>query len=300
MATLNPTTLTFASTTVNTAASTQPVTLTNGGNVATIIAAGGITITGANAGDFSETDNCVSVAGIAPAATCTINVGFKPTATGARTATLNVMSNVGTPSTVTLNGTGGAATLSLTVKDTDSSSSQTVTAGATATYNLSVSGNQSVTATITCTGAPTDATCSAAPASVAVTAAAAGTFKVSVTTTARTQMVPFHQPSTKMQPPSFLQIAPMASMALLFVIAMMIGWMQNPAGRARTLRVAMSLCLILMPIVAATVLVGCGGGSSSTPPPPASTGTPAGSYTLTVTATSGSTTANTTLTLVVQ
>jgi hypothetical protein len=300
MATLNPTTLTFASTTVNTAASTQPVTLTNGGNVATIIAAGGITITGANAGDFSETDNCVSVAGIAPAATCTITVGFKPTATGARTATLNVMSNVGTPSTVALSGTGGAATLSLTVKDTDSSSSQTVTAGATATYNLSVSGNQSVTATITCTGAPTDATCSAAPASVAVTAAAAGTFKVSVTTTARTQMVPFHQPSTKMQPPSFLQIAPMASMALLFVIAMMIGWMQNPAGRARTLRVAMSLCLILMPIVAATVLVGCGGGSSSTPPPPpAQTGTPAGSYTLTVTATSGSTSAKTTLTLVV-
>jgi len=300
MATLNPTTLTFASTTVNTAAATQPVTLTNGGNVATIIAAGGITITGANAGDFSETDNCVSVAGIAPAATCTINVGFKPTATGARTATLNVMSNVGTPSTVTLNGTGGAATLSLTVKDTDSSSSQTVTAGATATYNLSVSGNQSVTATITCTGAPTDATCSAAPASVAVTAAAAGTFKVSVTTTARTQMVPFHQPSTKMRPPSLLQIAPMASIALLFVIAMMIGWMQNPAGRARTLRVAMSLCLILMPIVAATVLVGCGGGSSSTPPPPpAQTGTPAGSYTLTVTATSGSTSAKTTLTLVV-
>ncbi len=79
-------------------------------------------------------------------------------------------------------------------------------------------------------------------------------------------MLPFNQPSTKMQPPSFLQIAPMASLALLFVIAMMLGWMQNQAGRARTLRLAMSLCLILMPIVAATVLVGCGGGSSSPRP----------------------------------
>src|SRR5579872_5946834 len=194
MATLNPTSLTFTSTTVGQSSAAQTVTLTNGGNVVTIVPAGGITFTGANAGDFSETDTCVGVVGIAPAATCTISVTFKPTATGSRTATLSVASNVGTASTVTLTGTGGAATLSLTVKDTDASSTQTVAAGATATYNLSVSGNQSVTAAITCTGAPTAATCSATPASVAVTAAAAGTFKVTITTTARSQMVPFNHP----------------------------------------------------------------------------------------------------------
>jgi hypothetical protein len=123
---------------------------------------------------------------------------------------------------------------------------------------------------------------------------------VSITTTARSQMVPFNQPSMKMQPPTFLQVAPLASLALLFVVAMMLGWMQDQAGRARTLHLAVSLCLILMPIVASTVLVGCGGGSSSsTPPPPVQTGTPAGTYTITVTATSGSTSANTTVTLVV-
>ncbi len=301
MATLNPTTLTFASTTVGTAATTQPVTLTNGGNVATIIAAGGITITGANAGDFSETDNCVgAVGGIAvTTGTCTITVTFKPAAAGASTATLNVASNVAGANTVGLSGTGASPVLSLSLKDTDASSTQTVTAGATATYNLSLTGNQSVTATITCTGAPTAATCAATPASVPVTAAAAATFKVTITTTARSQMLPFNQPSTKMQPPSFLQIAPMASLALLFVIAMMLGWMQNQAGRARTLRLAMSLCLILMPIVAATVLVGCGGGSSTPPPPPPVTGTPAGTYAITVTATSGSTTSTAALTLVV-
>ncbi|HUE43533.1 MAG TPA: choice-of-anchor D domain-containing protein [Candidatus Sulfotelmatobacter sp.] len=298
LATLNPTTLTFASTTVNTAAATQTITLTNGGNAPTVIVAGGIAISGANAGDFSETDNCVSLTGVAAGANCTITVGFKPTAAGARTATLTVNSNVA-PATATLNGTGAAATLSLSIKDTDASSTQTVTAGATATYNLSVSGNQSVTATITCTGAPTDATCSPTPASVAVTPTAAGTLKVSVTTTARGEMLPFNQPSTKMQPPTFLQLAPMASLALLFLIAMMFSWMQNPASRMRTLRVAMSLCLILMPIAAATMLVGCGGGGGSSTPPPPATGTPAGTYTLTVTATSGSTTAKTALTLVV-
>jgi Abnormal spindle-like microcephaly-assoc'd, ASPM-SPD-2-Hydin/NHL repeat len=303
-ATLNPTTLTFASTTVGKAATTQTITLTNGGNAPTVILAGGIAINGANAGDFSENDTCVGLAGIAAGANCTITVGFKPTAAGSRTATLAVTSNVGTPATATLNGTGASATLTLTITDTDAGGpTQTVTAGATATYNLSVAGDQAVTATIACAGAPTDATCTPTPASVAVTPTTAGTLKLTVTTTARGQMVPFNQPSMKIQPPSFLQIAPMVSLALLFVIAMLMGLMQGQAGRARTLRLAMSLCLILMPIAAATVLVGCGGGSSSgggSTPPPASTGTPAGTYTITVTATSGSTTSKAlSLTLVV-
>jgi Abnormal spindle-like microcephaly-assoc'd, ASPM-SPD-2-Hydin len=288
-ATLNPTTLTFAKTTVGTPAPPQTITLTNGGDAPTIILAGQISISGPNASDFPPpTSNCVVPTGIAPGATCTITVTYNPKAAGASTATLSVVSNVGTTSTATLNGTAEAATLTLTVKDTDSSSSQTVAAGATATYNLSVSGDQSVTATIACSGAPTAATCTPSPASVAVTPTTAGTLKVTVSTTARGAVMPFNQPSTKMQPPTFLQIAPLASLALLFVIAMMLGSMQTQAGRQRTLRVALSLCLILMPIAAATVLVGCGGGSSSTTPPPA-TGTPAGTYTITVTATSGST-----------
>lgn len=294
---LNPTSLAFPSTAVGTTSAAQTITLTNNGDAPTLVT--GAAISGTNAADFKVATNTCGVAGgILPKTNCTISVTYTPSTANAESATLTITDNVGTGSqTVPL--TGAASTLSLTVKDTDPSSTQTVAAGATATYNLSVSGNQSVTAAITCTGAPTAATCSAAPASVAVTPTAAGIFKVSVTTTARGELLPFNQPSTKMQPPSFLQIAPMASIALLFLIAMMLGWMQNEAGRARTLRVALSLALILMPIAAATVLVGCGGGSSSTTPPPA-TGTPAGTYTLTVTATSGSTTANTTLTLVVQ
>ena len=295
-AALNPTSLAFPSTAVGTTSAAQTITLTNNGDAPTLVT--GAAISGTNAADFAvATNTCGIAGGILPTANCTISVTYKPSTGGAESATLTIADNVGTGSqTVAL--TSAASTLSLTVKVTDASPSQTVTAGATATYNLSVSGNQSVTAAITCTGAPTAATCSASPASVAVTAAAAGTFKVSVTTTARGEMVPFNQPSTKMQPPTFLQIAPMASIALLFMIAVMLGWMQNEAGRARTLRVALSLALILMPIAAATVLVGCGGGGSTPPPPPAS-GTPAGTYTLTVAATSGTTTATTALTLVV-
>jgi hypothetical protein len=75
--------------------------------------------------------------------------------------------------------------------------------------------------------------------------------------------------------------------------------MQSPAGRLRFARVALSAGLVLMPIVAVTLLVGCGGGSGSTTPPP-NTGTPAGTYTVVVKATSGSQTATTNLTLIVQ
>jgi sugar lactone lactonase YvrE len=293
---LNPTSLAFPSTAVGKTSAAQTITLTNNGNAATLV--NGAAISGTNAADFKvATNTCGIVGGILPTMNCTISVTYTPSTGNAESATLTITDNVGTGSqTVAL--TSAASTLSLTVTDSDPSSTQTVAAGAAATYNLSVTGNQAVTATITCTGAPTAATCTPAPASIALTAGTAGAFKVTVSTTARGAIMPFNQPSTKMQPPTFLQIAPLASLALLFVIAMMLGSMQTQAGRMRTLRVAMSLCLILMPIAAATVLVGCGGGSSSTTPPPA-TGTPAGTYTLTVTATSGTTTASTTVTLVV-
>jgi sugar lactone lactonase YvrE len=290
---LNPTSLAFPSTAVGTTSAPQTITLTNNGDAPTLVT--GITTSGPNAADFIPTKACIVVGVILPTQNCTISVTYKPSTGNAESATLTIADNVGTGSqTVAL--TSAASTLSLTV--TANTSTQTVAAGAAATYNLSVTGNQAVTATITCTGAPSAATCTPAPASIMLTAGTAGTFKVTVSTTARGAILPFNQPSTKMQPPTFLQIAPLASLALLFVIAIMLGSMQTQAGRMRTLRVAMSLCLILMPIAAATVLVGCGGGSSSTNPPPA-TGTPAGTYTLTVTATSGTTTGSTTLTLVV-
>ena len=94
---------------------------------------------------------------------------------------------------------------------------------------------------------------------------------------------------------------PLSVLAMLLLIVTLLAATQSPAGRLRFARVALSACLVLMPIVAATLLVGCGGGSSSTPPPPPPvTGTPAGTYMITVTATSGSTTATTQLTLIVQ
>jgi len=67
------------------------------------IAIDSIALGGADPGDFSETNTCGSSrkAGWG----CTITVTFKPTATGARSATLNIKDSVGTQ-TVQLSGTG--------------------------------------------------------------------------------------------------------------------------------------------------------------------------------------------------
>jgi 6-phosphogluconolactonase (cycloisomerase 2 family) len=104
--TRSPTTLTFASQTVGTNSVAQTVTLTNSGNATLNIT--GVTITGANAGDYSETNTCGAT--LAASANCSISVTFKPTASGARTASVSIADNAsGSPQTVPLSGTAVAA-----------------------------------------------------------------------------------------------------------------------------------------------------------------------------------------------
>jgi hypothetical protein len=79
----------------------ETVILTN--NQSTALAITSITISGTDPGDFSETNKC----GTSRKAgwDCTITVTFKPTATGARSATLSIKDGAGTQ-TVALSGTG--------------------------------------------------------------------------------------------------------------------------------------------------------------------------------------------------
>jgi hypothetical protein len=67
----------------------------------------GITITGANPGDFTNTTTCGT--SLAAGRSCAITVRFRPTVTGARTATLSISDGDPTsPQTVLLSGTGSA------------------------------------------------------------------------------------------------------------------------------------------------------------------------------------------------
>jgi hypothetical protein len=106
---LTPGNLTFPVQLVGTASTAKKVTLTNVGSTAFKLI--GISITGADAGDFSQTNTCPASVGAGKS--CTIKVKFTPTVGGMRTASVSVSDNGGgIPQTVALSGTGTAVKLS--------------------------------------------------------------------------------------------------------------------------------------------------------------------------------------------
>ena len=103
MATLNPTSLSFGNQAVGTTSGAKGVQLKNTGNSTLTI--GSIAISGTNATDFAQTNNCPS--SLAPGAQCNISVKFAPTGSGTRTASLNVSDNASnSPQMTSLTGAG--------------------------------------------------------------------------------------------------------------------------------------------------------------------------------------------------
>jgi uncharacterized repeat protein (TIGR03803 family) len=100
---LSSASLQFANQTVGTSSATQTVDVTNTGYLALNIS--GITVTGAGAADFSQTNTCGS--SLAAGASCTVDVTFKPAQAGALTAAVTITDNgAGNPQLVALSGTG--------------------------------------------------------------------------------------------------------------------------------------------------------------------------------------------------
>ncbi len=115
--TLSAAAITFPSTLVGSASTSQSVTITNSGNA--ILTGISITKAGVSPGDFTETTTCAAT--LAAAASCTVTVAFKPTAASARSATVSIADNAtGSPQIITLSGAGASpnagprATLSVT------------------------------------------------------------------------------------------------------------------------------------------------------------------------------------------
>ena len=108
---LSTTSLAFGNLAIGTTSTAQTMTLSNPGNAALSITI--VSVTGANASNFIQTNTCRG--SVAAGANCAISVSFKPTVTGAATATLSVADNVsGSPQTVSLsrNGTTTAPAVS--------------------------------------------------------------------------------------------------------------------------------------------------------------------------------------------
>lgn len=100
---LSPATLIFGDQTVGTTSVPKTVTLYNKATIAVSI--DGISVTGADIGDFTQTNTCGS--SVAAGASCSITVTFTPTAKGRRTAAISVSdSGGGSPQSTVLSGMG--------------------------------------------------------------------------------------------------------------------------------------------------------------------------------------------------
>jgi len=104
---LSPSTLslTFPDTATGRTSASQSITLTSSGDQA--VSFQSVAVTGANAADFQESDNCVSTVVLQPKHSCTIFILYAPTSVGSSLATLNVLdSALGNPQQYSLSGMG--------------------------------------------------------------------------------------------------------------------------------------------------------------------------------------------------
>jgi hypothetical protein len=98
-----PGSLTYSAQTVGTTSSSQQIVVRNTGTATTTVS--NVALTGPNAGDFAIQSNGCTIVGIN--SSCGITITFNPTATGSRTASVQITSDgVGSPQNVALSGTG--------------------------------------------------------------------------------------------------------------------------------------------------------------------------------------------------
>jgi hypothetical protein len=158
-ASISPTSIHFGDVDLGGSA-TQTVNFTNTTTFTSTVTISNIAVSGTNAGDFTQTSPCTSVA---MGQTCTISVTFTPSAIGTRTATLTVTNDsTSNPTlTVSLTGDGVDTTATLTPASADfgsvyagggTSTAKTFTftntsAIAIATKSIAVTGNFSQTNT---------------------------------------------------------------------------------------------------------------------------------------------------------
>jgi len=149
--TMAPSPVPFGNQQQGTTSSAVTITVSNTGTAPSTLAAGTpVTITGANAGDFAivgGTTTCVAnFILVANTGTCVINVTFTPSATGARTAQVNVADNApGSPQIDTLNGTGTLSAVGLAPSPVQFGNQRVGTTSGSMTVTVTNTGNVAAT-----------------------------------------------------------------------------------------------------------------------------------------------------------
>ena len=266
----SPTSLSFTVQAGATSAS-QAITVKNSGIDA--LAISGITVTGANASAFTQTNTCP--ASLDDSASCVINVIFTgPSTAGTSTAFISVADNQsGSPQTVALTGIVQAVTPP-NPTFTLAAPALSVTPGTAGSDTVTVTpaGGYTGTVTLTCSvsvlSGGTDApTCSGSSATVT---GSGGTGTVTINTTAPSSSV--RRTIIASQSRSNWKGVGAVAIAGLMLLGI-------PARR-RSWRMILS---VLVLIAGFGVLSGCGGSGGSGSKTPSDPGTTAGTYTVTVT-----------------
>jgi len=277
--TLSPSSITFPGQYVGTSGLPLTVTATNPGTAPLTI-----TSVTTNSKDFGVLNACGG--SLAAGSSCAIGVFFDPASSGSVTGMLTISDNAsGSPQTIPLSGSGQDFSF------TSSSSTQTVTPGSTATYTIAVNPiagfNQTVA--LSCSGAPTGSTCSLSSNSIALSGSTPASVTVSVTTLGNSATATQPRSPHGTQIPIFFAICGFPGLLLWG------GW-RGALGKGKT----SAICGTALLGIVCLLMAGCGGNSSST----GGGGTPANTYTLTVTGTfaagSSNLTHSTNLTMVVQ
>jgi uncharacterized repeat protein (TIGR03803 family) len=271
MVTITPSSVTFPGQYVGTSGLNQNVQLKNNGPGPLTIGS----VVASPSSDFSQLSACGN--SLAVGASCSIGVFFDPSTSGTRNGTLTITDNApGSPQVVPLTGTGEDFSMSPTVPN------QTVAPGQTASYSLTVmpEGGFKQTVQLSCSGAPTMSTCSVSPAAATLNGSTAQTVTVTVTTAGASAglVVPGSVPPSVSAHSLWLPLS--GALGLVgFVL---------PMRKRRFRRRGALFGLTLLCLLAVSMMPGCGGGTSSS----GGSGTPAGTYNLTVTGsfTSGSST----------
>ncbi len=266
------------------------LTLTNNGGLPLVISS--VTLTG----DFGLAvgSGCGASLGVGQA--CTLQVLFSPKAAGARTGSITVTDNSpGSPQTVALAGTGVDFQLAL---NSGSASATIGGASGSAGFPLIVTSTAGSigTAALSCTGTPANASCVLSAQTVTL----GGSTVVTATVATGQSAAPGAEPNTR--PNRRSSTAPLAWGASGAALAMLLPlWGVRRRGTA--LRPGLlALLLVLVPLG----MAGCGGTPRTMPGDGSSGGgaagppTPAGTYSMVVTATSAGLSRAVTLTVTVQ
>ncbi len=268
---------------VGTSSAATPVTVKNTGGGALAFQ---VAISGSNASDFSENDNCAG--SVSPGTSCNLMITFAPKAPGTRNGMLIVTETNMLPAnnqqTVPLG--GSAIDFALGVAN-GSATTATVVAGQAAAFNLQVNPISGFTGPVvlSCSGAPPSASCAAAPASINVTGNSAVPFTLNIGTSAAQPAIPLEKHPWPFYPAGWLLLALFASFFSLVVL---------PEKRRLILGISAPAAALLVLLL----ISGCGGGGGSSNT--ASAGPPRGTFTIVVNGTSQGGNRSVSLTLTIQ